>query len=103
MDKIVWGTILSDQREVDDLSSTQSRQNKIMETWLSGRKRFTANEVRVYSPSRVRIPPSPRVQKSTRKGAFSVRGDGKKQSGGLFLWDSKRLPDISGRNIDNLY
>ena len=32
-----------------------------MEGWLSGRKRFTANEVWVYSPSRVRIPYPPQI------------------------------------------
>src|SRR3989338_3959762 len=31
----------------------------ILESWLSGRKRLTANEVGVYSSSRVRIPHSP--------------------------------------------
>src|SRR3989338_9636158 len=33
----------------------------ILESWLSGRKRLTANEVGVYSPSRVRIPHSPPI------------------------------------------
>src|SRR3989338_9293752 len=33
----------------------------ILESWLIGRKRLTANEVGVYSPSRVRIPHSPPI------------------------------------------
>ena len=42
-----------------------------MESWLSGRKRLTANEVRVYSPSRVRIPYSP--HKTNSRGAIALR------------------------------
>ena len=45
------------------------------ESWLSGRKRFTANEVRVYSPSRVRIPHSPqtKLQKAQLFGVIVLR------------------------------
>lgn len=42
-----------------------------MESWLSGRKRFTANEVGVLNPSRVQIPYSP--QPPTRKRMLSGR------------------------------
>ena len=56
---------------------------KNLEGWLSGRKRFTANEVGVHSPSRVRIPYPPRIRKSTHTGAFFCSRRVKQQSGGL--------------------
>ena len=50
----------------------------ILESWLSGRKRLTANEVGVYSSSRVRIPHSPPGQfliVQTRVIASELRPD----------------------------
>ena len=55
---------LTDVSECEQVKSGRTRSSRSQpeentEGWLSGRKRLTANEVGVYSPSRVRIPYPP--------------------------------------------
>src|SRR3989338_1508172 len=66
----------------------------IMESWLSGRKRLTANEVGVYSPSRVRIPHSP-PRITFRK--IKVGSLGAKRLGMVFFRNLKGIFEIQNQ------
>ncbi len=80
------------------------------ETWLSGRKRLTANEVGV-TPSRVRIPASPLAQNTARKGLFCLAemssvhahtAAGIRKAERCFVSRRNREPGSCGRSRDGV-